>query len=96
MSWLRLLADRSYLVGTMPLIPILIALVLHFLSGWPIWVSVLVAGGGQTAIAILGHKLLRIPLLDPTWQIVAVALGGMLLSYVPMVLISNWTGHSSW
>jgi hypothetical protein len=80
----------------MPLILVIIALVLHFLLGWPLWLSVLVAGGGQTAIAIVGNKLLRTPLLAPVSHIIAGAIGGMLLSYVPMVLVFYWTGHPSW
>jgi hypothetical protein len=80
----------------MPIVLVIIALVLHLLLGWPFWVSVLVAGGGQTAIAIVGRKLLGIPLPAPVLHIIAGAICGMLLSYVPMVLVFHWTGHPSW
>jgi hypothetical protein len=103
MSGLRLLADRSYLAGTtllsefpMPIILIIIALVLHLLLGWPLWVSVLIAGGGQTAMAIVGRKRLGIPIPAPISHIIAGAIIGILLSYIPMVLVSHWTGHPSW
>jgi hypothetical protein len=80
----------------MPILLIIIALGFHFLLGWPLWVSVLVAGGGQTAIAIVGRRLKGIPLPAPVSHIIAGAIGGMLLSYVPMVLFFYWTGHPSW
>jgi len=57
---------------------------------------VLVAGGGQTAIAIVGIKLQGIPLPAPVSHIIAGAIGGMLLSYFPIVLVFYWMGKPSW
>jgi hypothetical protein len=81
---------------TMPLILIAFALVLHFLLGWPLWLSVLVSGGGQTTVAIAGNLLLRIPLLAPIWKIFAGGILGMLTFYVPTILVLYLIGHPTW
>jgi hypothetical protein len=76
----------------MPIPLIIVALGLHFFLRWPLWVSVLVAGGGQTAIAIVQRWIAGVPLPAPVSHLIAGAIGGMLLSYVPMVLVFYWDG----
>ena len=81
---------------SMPILLVIIALGFHFLLDWTLWVGVLIAGGGQTAIAIIGRRRMGLPLPATVSHIIAGAIGGMLVSYVPMVLVFYWTGHPSW
>jgi hypothetical protein len=80
----------------MPILLIIIVLALHLLLGLPLWASVLISGGGQTLLAI-GHSLVATKTLPaPLFGIIGGALIGMVLAYVPMVLVFHWTGHPSW
>jgi hypothetical protein len=82
----------------MPIFLGIVAVVLHLWLGWPVWVSVLVAFGGQTilglisAIATAGRMLPASIFL----QAIGGALIGMVLAYIPMVIVFYFTGHPSW
>jgi hypothetical protein len=80
----------------MPILLVIIALTLHLLLGWPVWVSVLVAGGGQTGLGILYSLSTARALPAPLYAIIGGGLIGMLLSYVPMIIVFYLMGHPWW
>jgi hypothetical protein len=80
----------------MPILLFIIALVLHLSLGWPVWVSVLVAFGGQTLLGIVYSLSTTQTLPGPLHQIIGGAVIGMVLAYIPMALVGFLTGHPSW
>lgn len=80
----------------MPILLVIIALALHLVLRWPLWVSVLVAGGGQTILGIAHSLSTTRTLPGPLLVIIGGAVIGMAVAYVPMVIVFYLTGHPSW